>query len=400
MTRRYRTARPEEHRALVVQDAQAFGEATTTASIDRSMARTPLEELRVLEEDGVTLGLLLARSHRVFWGGRPVPAGQVSGLSIGAEHRGRGAARELLHAYLAEVYERGAALSTLFPAAVHLYRQAGYEFAGTWTLYEAAARHLPVGWPDGYRSRPVPADDDPAPLQERFAVVAAGRSGQVERDADWWRHVLLRDRGTGQPQVYLVDGPEGPDGWAILKVQDEVADRDVRASVQIIDWGARSEGGWRSLLSLAAGFSSLEATVVWKGPDPEPLALLLREQDIRQARQYRWMARVVDVPGAFAARGYPSTLRGRITIGVSDDACPWVDGTWTIEVDGGEGKAVRVGDDARVRTTASGLAALFAGYLDPRDLAELGLVRGLDPADLEFLQTMHAGPRPWSPDYY
>jgi len=100
----------------VVQDAQAFGEATTSASIDRTMARIPLEELRVLEEDGVNLGLLLARSHRVYWGGRPVPAGQVSGLSIGAEHRGRGAAGELLRAYLAEVYERGAALSTLFPA--------------------------------------------------------------------------------------------------------------------------------------------------------------------------------------------------------------------------------------------------------------------------------------------
>jgi predicted acetyltransferase len=399
VTRRYRPARPEEHRALVLQDAQAFGEATTAASIDRSMARTPLGELRVLEEDGVTLGLLLARSRRIYWGGRPVPAGQVSGLSIGAEHRGRGAATELLHAYLAEVYERGAALSTLFPAAVHLYRQVGYEYAGTWTLYETAARHLPVGWPAGWRARPVPADD-PAPLQQRFAAVAAGRSGQVERDADWWRQFLLSDRGSGPPQVYLVDGPGGPDGWAIFKVQDEVADRDVRASVQIIDWGARSEGGWRSLLSLAAGFSSLEATVVWKGPDPEPLALLLREQDIHQVRQDRWMARVVDVPGAFAARGYPSGLRGRVTIGVSDDACPWVDGTWTIEVDGGEGKAVRVGDDARLRTDAGGLAALFAGYLDPRDLAELGLVRGLDPADLEFLQAMHAGPRPWSPDYY
>jgi len=27
-------------------------------------------------------------------------------------------------------------------------------------------------------------------------------------------------------------------------------------------------------------------------------------------------------------------------------------------------------------------------------------VRGLDPPDLEFLQAMHAGPKPWSPDYY
>jgi predicted acetyltransferase len=85
---------------------------------------------------------------------------------------------------------------------------------------------------------------------------------------------------------------------------------------------------------------------------------------------------------------------------VSDDTCPWVDGTWTIEVDGGEGKAVRVGDDAEVATTAAGLAALFAGYHDPHDLATLGIVDGLDQADVEFLQAMHAGPKPWSPDYY
>jgi predicted acetyltransferase len=399
VTRRYRTARPEEHRALVVQDAQAFGDAMTGGGIERSMARTRVEELRVLEEDGARLGLLLARGQPVFWGGRPVPAGQISGLSVAAEHRGRGVATELLRAYLAEVHDRGAALSTLFPAAVHLYRQAGYEYAGTWTLYEAAARYLPVSWPAGYRAQPV-GTGDPTPLQERFALVAPGRNGQVDRDADWWRDFLLGDRAGGPPQVFLVDGPDGPDGWAILTVSTDVSSTEVRTSVQVIDWGAASEGGWRSLLTLAAGFSSLEANVVWKGPDPEPLALLLREQDLRQVRQVRWMARVVDVPGAFAARGYPSGLRGRITLGVDDDVCPWVDGTWTIEVDGGEGKAVRVGDDADLRTNAAGLAALFAGYLDPRDLAELGLVRGLGRADFEFLQAMHAGPRPWSPDYY
>jgi predicted acetyltransferase len=256
-----------------------------------------------------------------------------------------------------------------------------------------------VGWPEGWRAVPVPADD-PAPLAERFARVAAGRSGQIDREADWWRQFLLADRGSGPPQVFLVDGPDGPDGWAILAVSSDVSASEVRTSVQVVDWGAASEAGWRSLLTLAAGFSSLEASVHWKGPDPEPLALLMAEQDIRQLRQDRWMARVVDVPGAFAARGYPSWLRGRITIGVSDDTCPWVDGTWTIEVDGGEGKAVRVGDDARVVTTAAGLAALFAGYHDPRDLATLGIVDGLDQADVEFLQAMHAGPKPWSPDYY
>jgi predicted acetyltransferase len=399
VTRRYRVARPEEHRALMVQDAQAFGDSTTGVSIDRSVARSRVEELRVLEEGGTRLGLLLARGQPVRWGGRPVPASQVSGLSVGAEHRGRGVATELLRSYLAEVHERGAAISTLFPAAVQLYRRAGYEYAGTCTLYEAAARHLPVGWPEGWRARSVPADD-PTPLSERFARVTRDRNGQVERDADWWRHFLLGDRGSGPPQVFLIDGPDGPDGWAVLTVSSDLSASEVHTSVQVVDWGAASEAGWRSLLTLAAGFSSLDATVHWKGPDPEPLALLLREQDIRQLRQDRWMVRVVDVPGAFAARRYPPGLRGRITVGVRDDTCPWVDGTWTIEVDGGEGKAVRVGDDADLRTTAAGLAALFAGYHDPRDLATLGVVGGLGQAEIEFLQAMHAGPKPWSPDYY
>ena len=138
-TRRYRKARPAEHRALVFQDAEAFGDSTASPAIDRSLTRTPLDELRVLEENGTTLGLLLARSRPVFWGGRPVPASQVSGLSVGAEHRGRGAATALLRAYLAEAAEAGAAVSTLFPATVQLYRRLGYEYAGTWTLYEAAA---------------------------------------------------------------------------------------------------------------------------------------------------------------------------------------------------------------------------------------------------------------------
>src|SRR5918992_3937685 len=137
-------ARPEEHRALMVQDAQAFGESTTSVSIDRSVARTRVEELRVLEEDGTRLGLLLARGQPVRWGGRPVPASQLSGLSVGAEHRGRGVATELLRSYLAEVYERGAAISTLFPAAVQLYRRAGAGMGRRLAAWEAPAPDPPV----------------------------------------------------------------------------------------------------------------------------------------------------------------------------------------------------------------------------------------------------------------
>ena len=401
MPRRYRAARLEEHQALVVQDAQAFGDPTTGLATQRSMARTPVEELRVLEDEhGTAVGLLLARAQRVWWGGRPLPAAQVSGLSIRAEHRGRGAGAELLRNWLQEAHDRGAAIATLFPATVHMYRRAGFAYAGTWTLYEAGARYLPSAWPEGYRAVPFPPSEDPAPLQERFARLLPDRSGQVERDAAWWRAYILGEREGGAPQAYLLDGPRGPDGWAVLAVEDQPARHGPVTQVNVLDWGAASTGGWRCLLALAAGFSSLDATVAWKGPDPEPLALLLREEDLRQVRQARFMARVLDVPDAFAARGYPEQARGRFTVEVADEACPWAAGTWTVEVDGGEGKAARVDSRAAARTDASGLAALFAGYVDARDLATMGTVTGMTPEDVAFWRAVHAGPRPWSADFY
>ena len=110
---------------------------------------------------------------------------------------------------------------------------------------------------------------------------------------------------------------------------------------------------------------------------------------------------MVDVPTAFSSRGYPARLNGRLTIRVRDEVCPWVDGTWSIEVEQGEGKASRVSHEPAAATTnAGGLAALFAGYLEARELARLGLVHGLTIQDLEFLEALHAGPKPWSADYY
>jgi predicted acetyltransferase len=399
--RRYRAARLEEHHALIVQDAQAFGDPTSGSATQRAMARTPVEELRVLEDEhGAPIGLLLARGLRVWWGGRPLPAAQLSGLSVRAEHRGRGAGGELLRHWLQEAHDRGATVTTLFPATVHLYRRAGFAYAGTWTLYEASARHLPSVWPDGYRAVPFPLSDDPAPLQERFARILPAHSGQVERDATWWRELILGEREGGPPQAYLIDGPEGPDGWAVLGIEERPGRQGPVTQVSVLDWGAVSADGWRSLLALTAGFSSLDATVAWKGPDPEPLALLLREEDLRQIRQARFMARVLDVPDAFAARGYPEQARGRFTVEVADEVCPWVAGTWTVEVDGGEGKAARVDSRAAARTDAAGLSALFAGYLDAGDLATMGAVSGMTPEDLSFWRAVHAGPPPWSADFY
>ena len=84
MTRRYRVARPEEHRALMVQDAQAFGDSTTSISIDRSVARTRVEELRDEPGHEGELAQVIGALERVRLDLLRLKAGQGSAEEVGA----------------------------------------------------------------------------------------------------------------------------------------------------------------------------------------------------------------------------------------------------------------------------------------------------------------------------
>jgi uncharacterized protein len=87
-------------------------------------------------------------------------------------------------------------------------------------------------------------------------------------------------------------------------------------------------------------------------PQPEAIAwwgqAVLDELPATEVRQVPWMARVVDVERAFAARGFAPHLEIEAVVAVTDDVVPANSGRWHLRVSGGEGTASRVGgpDDA------------------------------------------------------
>ena len=76
-------------------------------------------------------GAAMFHDMRQWWCGRAVPMAGVAGVKVAPEDRGRGIARRLMAALLAEVAARGYPLSVLYPATVPLYRSLGWELAGT-----------------------------------------------------------------------------------------------------------------------------------------------------------------------------------------------------------------------------------------------------------------------------
>jgi predicted acetyltransferase len=127
--------------------------------------------------------------------------------------------------------------------------------------------------------------------------------------------------------------------------------------------------------------------------------LLLPEQDLAPTDAMRFMVRIVDVPAAFEARGYPPGARVDVGFEVEDKDCPWNSGRWRLTVEDGRASVDKGGDGA-VKASPSALATLFSGYQPARALAAAGLLTGATERDLAALGHALAGPTPWMPEIF
>ena len=107
-----------------------------------------------------------------------------------------------------------------------------------------------------------------------------------------------------------------------------------------------------------------------------------------------WL-RLVDVPGALAARGYAGD--GRVVIDVRDAFCPWNEGRYELRVEGGRASCEPTDDAPDIACSVNDLGATYLGGSSFGQLARAGLVTearpdGLAAADAIFARD--AGP--WS----
>ena len=394
----YRRIGEEEKLAAIGVIGLAFGNPEQARDW---AARSDTDQMRVLEVDGELTSVLRVGLLPQYWLGRPVPSAQVLSLATSPEHGGRGHGLTLLEGLMAELRERGVPTVTLQPSAARFYRAAGFEFAGSWNRYELACQDLPAPDP-AYHARRL-APDDFAPMAKLYDQVAPTRHGAFVRRDGWWRRLALTRREESKETAnFLVESPDGPVGWVMLAFgEDPVSSHHLFAlRLRVQDWG------WLPGHDLAptgalSGYRTLDGVVRWSGPDPDPFLFLLPNESSRLVRRSYWMLRLVDLAGAFGARPYPE-VAGSVALQVEDPLCPWNSGTWTLEVEAGEGRLERGGTSGVSGATTSirGLAALFTGFAAPVQLARVGLLDGVDAAGLELLRRAFASPPPFTAELY
>jgi len=386
-----RPLREDERERIFTLQQQAFN---VPASRMRQMPMWSAGDARGAIVDGELVAMLRAYRFGHFFGGKAVPALGVGGVAVAAHARGNRVAETLMIETLREFRDQGAVISTLYPATVPLYRRCGYEYGGYQIRYRAPLEALPR-----QESPPcLPWDDD-----ELDEIVACHRawaetqSGVVDRPDWFWRDRVLNSSEDSPLYRYRVRENGVVTGYLIY-TQEKHGDRPWGFDISCRDLVWTTPGAGAALLAFAGRHRSTGLDLVWTGGPGDALANLLPEQEANHDSSFRTMIRLVDVPAAFEARGYPSPLDAAVELQVDDPALGWSDAGWRIETAGGAAK-VSPAPGARARVDVAALAALFSGMLSARDARRLGRLVAADE-EIATLDAMLAGPPPYINDWF
>jgi predicted acetyltransferase len=259
-------------------------------------------------------------------GARQVAMGGVTSVGVLPTHRRRGLLRGMMRAMLDDCHARGEMLAGLGASEGSIYGRYGFGPAtGTvrWELDRARAR-LASGcteWPG--RLELVDGAAMAAAAPALYDRVRQTRIGQVSASPGTWISAVQG----GQKRFVLHYDPDGAvDGAAIYRY-----DLAGSGTVQVDWFEAASADAYTSLWMLLADLDLTKRLVAAKRPVDEPLRWQLadnRALRVTRTADDLWI-RLVDVPGALAARTYLAP--GELVLEVTDAFCPWNTGRWLLE---------------------------------------------------------------------
>lgn len=357
-----------------------------------SLQQRPITLYRVVERDGVLVGGALLHFMGQYFGGRRVPCLGVGSLGIAAEARGQGAAAALVQALVREGREEGYALSALFPSTQPLYRRAGFEHGGRWTQVKVPIGVIPRADSHALVEEVAP-DDRLESLKALYFSVARRHDGHLDRSEAIWHRVLHRPGR--EPRVYVITEHGAPAGYVVLCTRRT---QGFAFEVEVLDHVVTSRASLAALYRLLAGHASLGTHVELVCPPTDAFLLGLTEQHAEVTSDWRMLLRILDVEQAFVARAWPSGLRARLELDLTDEALPEQQALWTIGFEGGVATVARGGSGA-IQLDVRALASLYGCAADPAALAAADRLKA--PAgQIELLRQVFRGPMATSRDFF
>ena len=373
------------------------------AMLEERAPKIPLHEIRCAVEGGRLVSLAAGRSFTQWFGGRELAMNGIWGVGTLPEQRGTGLASRTVGQILTEAREGGAALTALYPATLRPYRRLGYELAGTFTKHRVPLDDLPriEGGRDSLDVVVYDPEHDLEEVRSCYRRSIGDANGPIDSDSPaWWpQRIMGASTKEQNHRAVVARGPDGIEAYASFVLEEAPGDLDVSFLIECRHFVFSTTRGLATMLGYFRGFRGLGQAMRFTGPPAEPLAMLVEEQRVKPEWIFRWMLRLLDVPGALTGRGYP-LLEGEAVIAVEDELFPDNRGPWRIEADAGAVRVTPADAGASLRPIGIGaLSSMYSGYLSPFDAGKLGLLDGDDPA-VPFLARLFSGSAPWMHDFF
>ncbi|SEU46063.1 GNAT family N-acetyltransferase [Nonomuraea wenchangensis] len=385
---------------------EGFGWTAPPELTERFKAETEFDRTLAVFDGEVMVGTTGVFSlSMAVPGGRLLPVGGVTSVSVLPSHRRRGVLSQMMRRQLADIRERGEAVAALYASESGIYGRFGYGRAASQLSFRvtkrAAAFVADAPADPSLRIRVAPPAEVRAELEALFASVVTARPGRYARHAAFWDGNLADDEfdrgGMGALRCVLAEDDGGVRGYALFRVSSSWGDDGLpKGEVRLHELEAADPAAyallWRHLLdrdltdTLRAG----------SRPVDDPLqALLADPRQLRATYGDELWVRLVEVDRALTARAYAAPVD--LVIEVADDVCPWNAGRWRLTADpsGAECKQVEDEPDLTVPVAALGSAYMGDGQLGP--MLGAGLLREHTPGAVRGLATaMSWSPRPWA----
>ncbi len=337
----------------------------------------------VAESGHELVGFCRVWEYGQFFGGASVPMGGLASVAVAPHARGRGVAGALLDAALPAMRDAGQCVSALYGSVPGLYRSRGWEQAGRrerWRLATAGLARLRAPGRLPPMRRAGEADD--AAIERGYTRIAAGIAGMLDRRAP-----ATNFPARGELDIADVVPGAGDELRGTL-----LANRPDRGPLEVADLFATDADAGLALLSSLGSWSAQVPEIDLPAFDPMVLGLLAELPGTNVVTQ-PWMLRVVDLPAAVAARGWPAAAWCRpfaVDLDVVDEHAPWQAGRCRLVCD--ETVSLEPGGSGALRVHARGLGPWFAGAADSGTLRRGGLADG-DARTATALDVLTGAPR-------
>jgi predicted acetyltransferase len=351
-------------------------------------------------EDGRIVGSAVAASYTITVpGGAQVAAAGVTAVGVQPTHRRRGINTVLMRAQLDAIHERGEAIAMLYASEGGIYGRYGYglaAFLGEFKFQTGRSAFIRGYRPTG-RVRLLEREEALSSMRPVYDEAQRRRPGMVALDDRWWKWLFF-EHEKDEPSFFAVHDTDGvADAFAVYRVKHEWPDSIPGLELTVNRLIATTPPAYADIWRYLFDIDLVQSVNAWNRPVDEPLFLLMQEpRRLRFRTSDGLYIRLVDVPAALEARGYVG--EGRLVMDVQDPFCPWNEGRYTLEVEGGAARCTRTEGEPDIACSATDLGATYLGGVTFRQLHRAGRVDELHPGTLARADALFAGDlAPWNP---